>query len=134
MAIFPTEEWMQAIKDKLNTDAQYGKIAHKWEGDLRFILQPDEVLQETMWLYFDLWHGKCRDAYIEDQSSLTAPAFILTAPYGNFVKVLTGEVGPMQALMSRMLGVKGSMATFMRNVPTVLNFVRCCQEVTDGRI
>jgi putative sterol carrier protein len=134
MAIFPSHEWMQAIKDKLNTDEQYARIAQKWEGDLRFILEPDDSLTQTMWLYFDLWHGKCRDAYIEDQSSSTRPAFILNAPYSNFVKILTGEVGPMQALMTRMLSVKGSMAVFMRNVPTILNFVRCCQEVTNGKI
>jgi putative sterol carrier protein len=134
MAIFPSTEWMQAIIDKLNTDEKYARIARKWEGDLRFILEPDDTLKETMWLYFDLWHGKCRDAYVEEQSSSKDPAFTLKAPYGNFVKVLSGEVGPMQAMMSRMLAVRGSMAYFMRNVPTVLDFVRCCQEVTQSWI
>jgi len=128
--IFPSEEWMQAIKEKLNSDEQYGRIAKNWEGDLRFVLESDDTLHETMWLYFDLWHGKCRDAYIEELTSPKIPAFILKAPYGNFVKVLSGKVAPMQALMTRMLSVHGSMAYMMRNVPTVLNFVRCCQEVT----
>ncbi len=132
MANFPSAEWMQAIKDKLNTDEKYAQIAHKWEGDVRLIIEPDaKSLNETMWLYFDLWHGKCRDAYIEDQTSIKTPAFILKAPYGNFVKVLSGEVSPMQAMMTRMLTVRGSMSVFMRNVPTVLDFVRCCQEVTN---
>jgi putative sterol carrier protein len=132
MANFPSVEWMQAIKDKLNTDERYAQIARKWEGDLRFVLEPDASSKETMWLYFDLWHGKCRDAYVEEQSSSKVPTFILKAPYGNFVKVLSGEVGPMQAMMTRMLSVRGSMAVFMRNVPTVLDFVRCCQEVTSN--
>ena len=134
MAIFPSAEWIQALKDKLNTDERYAKIAQKWEGDMRFVVEPDNSLKEGMWFYFDLWHGKCRDAYVEDQSSTKNPAFVLKAPYGNFVKVLSGEVGPMQAMMTRMLSVRGSMATFMRNVPTVLDFVRCCQEVTNSRI
>ena len=129
-AVFPYPEWMQAIKEKLNTDLKYADVAKKWEGDLRFILEPDASLKETMWLYFDLWHGRCRDAYVEDITSTTSPAFVLSAPYGNFVRVLSGEVGPMQALMTRMLTVKGSYAYFMRNVPTILNFVRCCQEAT----
>jgi hypothetical protein len=30
------------------------------------------------------------------------------------------------------LGVYGNMAVLMRSVPTVLDFVRCCREVTDG--
>jgi putative sterol carrier protein len=134
MAKFPSAEWMQAIKDKLNTDEQYARIAQKWEGDMRIIIEPDNTLKETMWLYFDLWHGKCRDAYIEDQSSSRTPALILKAPYGNIIKVLSGEVGVMQALMTRMVGLRGNMALIMRNVPTTLDFIRCCQEVTQGWI
>ena len=134
MAQFPTAEWMQALKEKLNSDEKYGEIAQKWEGDMRIVLEADKSLPENMWLYFDLWHGRCRDAYIEEQSSTLKPAFILTAPYGNFLKVLSGEVGAMQALMTRLLSVHGSMIVMMRSVPTVLNFVRCCQEVTDNRI
>jgi len=37
----------------------------------------------------------------------------------------------MQAMMTRRLQVEGSMAYMMRNVPTVLDFVRCAREVTD---
>lgn len=130
IAVFPYPEWVESLKVKLNTDEKYARIARNWEGDLRFILEPDSSLKETVWIYFDLWHGKCRDAYIEENTSPKKPTFQLTAPYGNFVKILSGETGPMQALMSRMLGVKGNFAYFMRNVPTVLDFVRCCQEIT----
>jgi putative sterol carrier protein len=134
MEKFPSPEWMEAVKAKLNTDQQYAQVARNWEGDMRIILEPDKSFNETMWIYFDLWHGKCRNAIIEDQKSTVKPAFILNAPYGNIIKVLSGEVGPMQALMTRFLSVHGSMAYMMRNVPTVLNFVRCCQEVTKGWI
>ena len=121
---------MQEIKEKLNTDEQYASIAHKWEGDMRIVIEPDDKLKEPLWLYFDLWHGKCRDAYIEAQSSTINPAFILKTSYENIVKILSGEVGVMQALMTRMLGLRGNMVVMMRNVPTVLDFVRCCKEVT----
>jgi putative sterol carrier protein len=134
MATFPSAEWMQATKDKFNTDEKYAKIARNWEGDLRIILEPDNTLQETMWLYWDLWHGTCREALLEDQPSPKTPAFILKASYGNIIKVLSGEVGTMQALMTRMLTIRGSMAYIVRNVPTVLDFVRCCQEVTQSWI
>ncbi len=134
MATFPSAEWMQATKSKFNTDEKYAKIARNWEGDLRIILEPDNTLQESMWLYWDLWHGTCREALIEDQSSPKKPAFILKASYGNIIKVISGEVGTMQALMTRMLTIRGSMAYIMRNVPTVLDFVRCCQEVTQSWI
>jgi putative sterol carrier protein len=131
---FPSPEWMQLIKNKLNTDPQYAQIAKNWEGDMRLIIEPDTSLPETLWLYFDLWHGTCREAYIEDQASTKDPIFILRAPYGNYIKVLSGEVGVLQALMTRLVSVRGSMAYMMRNVPTVLDFVRCCQEVTHSWI
>jgi putative sterol carrier protein len=131
---FPSAEWMQVIKYKLNNDEKYAQIAKNWEGDLRLIIEPDPSLTEIIWLYFDLWHGTCRDAFIEDQTSTKKPVFILIAPYGNYIKILSGEVGAMQALMTRMVSVRGSMTYMMRNVPTVLDFVRCCQEVTHSWI
>jgi putative sterol carrier protein len=134
MAKFPSPEWMQEIKEKLNTDEQYASIAQKWEGNMRIVIEPDDKLKEPLWLYFDLWHGKCREAYFEDQSSTINPAFILKTSYGNIVKILSGEVGVMQALMTRMLGLRGNMVVMMRNVPTVLDFVRCCKEVTQSWI
>ncbi len=128
--VFPSAGWMLATKDKMNNDSHYAQVARKWEGDLRLVLEPDNSLHDTLWLYWDFWHGKCLEAIIEDPTSGKTPSFILNAPYGNFVKVLSGQVGPMQAMMGRMLGVKGSFTYFMRNVPTILDFVRCCQEVT----
>lgn len=133
-AIFPSIEWTQAIKEKLNTDPQYAQIARNWEGDIRIIVEAEGSLTENLWVYLDLWHGKCRDAYIEDLSSKMAPAFILKTGYINITKLLSGEVGIMQALMTRMLSVKGNLPMLMRNVPTVLDFVRCCQEVTSSWI
>jgi len=132
MAIFPTEEWVQAFIDKLNNDEQYAEIAHKWEGDFYFIIEPDDGITENIVYYFDLWHGKCRDGFMVDDLSIKDPAFVLSAPYRNFAKVVTGELHPMQALMTRKLNVKGNMVVLLRNVPTVLDFVRCAQEVTDS--
>jgi putative sterol carrier protein len=125
---------MLVLKDKLNTDQQYAHIAKGWEGDLRLIIDPDASFPETIWLYFDLWHGTCRDAYIEDQNSTQKPVFVLKAPYKNYIKILSGELGAMQALMTRQVSVRGNMAYMMRNIPTVLDFVRCCQEVTQSWI
>jgi putative sterol carrier protein len=132
MAVFPTADWVQAVMVKLNNDEHYAQVARNWEGDFRFLVEPGGVLKESVRIYLDLWHGKCRNAFIEEPTSTMTPAFILKAPYGNFVKVLSGEIDPMQALLTRKLGVQGSMTVLMRNVPTVLDFVRCCREITDS--
>jgi putative sterol carrier protein len=132
MAKFPTAEWAQAFKDKLNSDAQYAEVAHNWEGDFYFIVEPGKDLSDAITYYFDLWHGKCREAFVVNDESVREPAFILKAPYENFMRILTGDLHPMQALMTRKLHVQGNMAVLMRNVPTVLDFVRCARENTDS--
>ncbi len=129
-AIFPSAEWLTAFKDKLNSDERYMQIAKNWEGDMYFIIEPEDKLSAQMVMYLDLWHGQCRAVEIVDDIAKHSPAFTLKAAYGNFSGVLTGKIDPMQAMLTRKLDVKGNMAVMMRNVPTVLDFVRCAREIT----
>ncbi len=129
-AVFPSAEWLQTFQEKLNSDARYAQIAAKWEGDMYFIIEPEGNLKERMVMYLDLWHGQCRGVEIVGDISKHTPAFTLKAGYLNFAKVLTGELDPMQAMLTRKLDVKGNMAVMMRSVPIVLDFVRCAKEVT----
>jgi putative sterol carrier protein len=131
MAQFPSEDWVNAAKEKLNSDPRYAQIAKSWEGDIRFVIEPDGSLAQPCWIYLDLWHGSCREAYIETpDGDNKKTAFTLKAPFENFAKILKGELDPMQAMLTRKLVVQGNMAVMMRSVPTVLDFVRCCREVT----
>jgi putative sterol carrier protein len=128
--IFPSVEWLQAFQEKLNSDEKYARIAKNWEGDIMFKIEPEGPLKETMSFYLDLWHGKCRQAFIaeEDQKDLE-PVYVFSAPYISFTRILKSELDPMQAMITRKLRVQGSMAYMMRNVPVVLDFVRCAQEL-----
>lgn len=134
MAVFPSEEWLKALVEKLNSDERYAQVARNWEGDMAFIIEPGGQLKETARFYLDLWHGKCRDGYVVQEGQEINPVFTLKAPYENYVRLLKGELEPMQALLTRKIGVQGNMAVLMRNVPTVLDFVRCCREITDLNI
>ena len=129
--IFPSLEWLEALKEKLNSDEKYAEVAKKWEGDMLCQLEADDRLEKTMLLYIDLWHGKCREVAVWDEIGDKKPAFIMKASYTNFLRVLQGDLDPMQAMLTRKLGVKGNMAVMMRSVPVVLDFVRCASEVTD---
>ena len=130
-AIFPSAEWLKELEAKLNSDARYSEIAKSWEGDLFFFIEPEGSLKERLTFYLDLWHGKCRRVeYQAIPESYPNPVFILTSSYNNITSVLTGKMNPMTAMMTSKLKVKGSMGYMMRNVPTVLDFVRVAQSVT----
>ena len=134
MATFTHPEWASALMEKLNSDEKYAQIARNWEGDVLLHVDPEGILEEPISYYLDLWHGKCRQAYVVASSTDKPPVFTIKAPYNNFVRILKGELDPMQALLTRKLNVQGSMAILMRNVPVVLDFVRCAREITDGYI
>ena len=129
--IFPSAEWLNALQEKLNQDPRYSQIARGWEGDLIFDIQPAGSLPEPLVMYLDLWHGKCRGVeYAVELTKHPKPTFILRSPYDNFTAILLGKLDPMTAMLTSKLRVAGSMAYMMRNVPTVLDFVRCAREVT----
>ena len=137
MAIeFPNQEWLQKFKEKLNNDDKYAQTARNWEGDFVFNINESASFPHNQQLYLDLWHGKCRDAYIIDevQTEKPSPAFTLSANYDIFKQILEGKLDPLQAMLTRKLQVKGSMSYMMRNIPVVLDFVRVAKEVTQQHL
>ena len=132
MAIFPSKEWLSGVEAKINSDDHYAEIAKNWEGDLIFHIEPEGNLKEALAFYLDLWHGKCRKTeYNPDAASYPKPAFILTSTYNNITAILTGKLNPMTAMMTMKLKVQGNMGYMMRNVPTVLDFVRVVNAATE---
>ena len=125
---FPSPEWVTSLGEKINSDERYHKIAAKWEADMLVVIEPTGPLKECLYYYFDLWHGTCRKAVALPGREGVQPAFTLTATYDNVVKVITNQLNPMTAMMTRKLRVQGPMVVMMRNIPTVLDFVRCCNE------
>jgi len=52
-----------------------------------------------------------------DEGKDVKAVFTLKAPYENYISLLKGEIAPMQALLTRKIGVQGKMAVLMSNVP-----------------
>ena len=131
-ARFPSDAWLRALANRLNSDARYAAVASHWEGDLFFDIQPDNRLAEAVGMYLDLWHGACRSVvYGQLPDFQPRPRFILTSSYANFAAVLLGELNPMTAMLTNRLRVTGDLGYMMRHVPTVLDFVRCAREITE---
>jgi len=129
-ASFPSQAWVEALVEILNDDERYAKIARNWEGDLLFVVKPDGAAGDgTSHVYLDLWHGKCKSGryFPPESADVPKPAFTFTAAFGQFQQILKGELDPMQAMLTRRLQVAGNMAYILRNVPVVLDFVRCCR-------
>ncbi len=105
MVKFPSDEWIKIFKDELNKSKAYKDAAKDWEGDFLFVITPDEELKKQVTFYVDLWHGKCRDAYISDASKTAA--FVFKGPYSNWKKVINKQIDPIRGLIRGMFTVDG---------------------------
>jgi putative sterol carrier protein len=114
MAKFPSEEWIKMFKEEVNKNEAYAEAAKDWEGDFLFVATPDEKLEEEVIFYVDLWHGKCREAYKISSRDEKKTEFIYEGKYGNWVKLIEGEIGPIRGLLTRKFKLTGSMAKIMR--------------------
>ena len=113
---FPSPDWLEALKEKLNTDNHYNAVARKWEGDLYFDIRPEGNLRESVGMYLDLWHGKCRKAelVLEKDMDKYKPEFTIAGTLATWRKINEKKMDGTQALLTRQLKLTGNMAKVMR--------------------
>jgi putative sterol carrier protein len=123
---FPTDEWIKALSRQLNESEAYERSAKDWEGDFVFIVEPDETYSETSYLFLALLHGKSPDAALLESPDERESEFVISAPFGNWRKVIEGELEPIQGMMTRKLKLKGNMMKIMRYPAAAKEIVSCC--------
>jgi putative sterol carrier protein len=126
---FGSDEWIKTLMVKVNESEAYRSAAKTWEGDFYFIVEPEGSVTEPVIMYMDLWHGDCRDAFIVEDESVKNPEFRINASVGAWKQVITKQLDPIQALMTRRLKLKGNMMKIMRAVKAAQELVNCCTQV-----
>ena len=105
MILFPSDKWIKKFKEELNKNKKYEEVAKNWEGDFLFVITPDDDLKKEVIFYVDLWHGKCREAYMLKGNKKTA--FIFKGQYSNWKKVIKKEIDPIRGLIRGLFTVDG---------------------------
>lgn len=125
---FASEQWVKAFQEAINASEGYAEAAKTWEGDFYFIVEPSPGGKETV-MYVDLWHGKCREAFLVTDRSVKAPAFVISAPVAAWRKVIEKKLDPIQGLMTRQLKLQGDMVKIMKAVKAAKELVECTTKV-----
>ena len=133
MAIkFPSEEWLKELEAKLNESESYAQAAATWEGDIIFVILPDDVYKDTMYGYIDLQHGKASGARKLNGPDEQKAKFTMTAPFSTWRKVNEGRLDPLQAMFSGKIKVIGSMAQIQRTPKATYEMTKiACKIDTD---
>ena len=126
---FPSDEWIQEFSRQLNASPEYERSGKVWEGDFLFIIEPDQNFAQTVYMYLDLYHGKCRRAAQLKGPDEVQTGYILSATYTTWKKVIEAKLDPIQALMTRKLILKGDMLQVMRYPKSAKDMVDCVLRV-----
>ena len=126
---FGTDAWVKELQSQLNASPAYEESAKTWEGDFYFLVEPDGTVTEPVYIYLDLWHGKCRDAFIALNKDAKKPAYVMSGPYARWVKVVTAQLDPLQALATGQLKLKGNMIMVMKHVKAAQEIIKACTRI-----
>jgi len=129
MIKFGSEEWVQALKDAINASEGYADAAKTWEGDFYFIVDPGGPIEKEIVMYMDLWHGKCRNAFLAKNRAEKKPAFVINAGLPAWRKVIDKKLDPIQGMMTRQLKLQGDMVKIMKAVKASKELVECTTRV-----
>jgi len=127
MIQFPSAEWIARFKEELNKNKDYEEAAKDWEGDFIFVISPDEGLKQEIMFYIDLWHGKCREAFLV-KGKKTA-AFVFKGLYSNWKKVINKELDPLRGLIRGMFEVEGDSKVILDQAKAAQELVNTARRI-----
>jgi len=114
---------------EINNNKAYEEAARTWEGDFYFITEPGGPVKEPVYMYVDLYHGKCRKAEIVTDPKKYNPEFIIAAPYHIWKKICLKQLDSTQALITKqsklMTGSRGTLGKIMRYTKAANELTNC---------
>ena len=128
MVKFPSEEWIKSFKDELNKNKYYQEVAKNWEGDFIFVVSPDNSLKTETKFYVDLWHGKCRDAYLIKNNKKAA--FVFKGFYSNWKRVIKKDLDPIRGLIRGMFTLEGDSKIILEQTKAAQELVNTASKIT----
>ena len=114
-----SEAWALQASEVLKASEGYKNAAKNWEGAMVMTMQADASLgiPEARSVYFDLWHGDCREARAATAADVASAPYVISADAFTWKQVLEGKLEPIAGLLRGKLKlVKGNMAVLARYV------------------
>lgn len=122
---FATDAWVKRLGEECNKSDTYREAAKNWEGDLYVIVEPGDQLPEAIYMYLDLYHGQCRQAFIPADHAALSPEFYISGPVSVWKAVAEKKLDPIKAIFTRQITLKGNMAKVLKNVKAAQELVNC---------
>jgi putative sterol carrier protein len=122
---FATDAWIKRLADECNQSQTYREAAKDWEGDVYFVVESEGRWRETVYMYMDLYHGECRQAFVQADPLALSPEFWISGPVSAWREIAEQHIDPLRALLIRRVSLKGSMSKMIRHAKAAQALMRC---------
>ena len=86
VVVYPSLEWMEAFREKANSDEEYARVAHDWEGDFTIEVGVDEMAVKDL----------SNEKHMKAMTEMLMPSVMMDldgwkgTPFGNLMEKLMG--------------------------------------------
>jgi putative sterol carrier protein len=122
---FATDAWIKRLSEACNKSEAYRAAARDWEVDVYFVVEAEGQLETNVYMYLDVYHGQCRQAFVPDDYTSLNPEFWISGSVSAWKEVTEKNMDPLKALLTRKLSLKGSMSKVMRHAKAAQALVNC---------
>lgn len=129
---FPSDEWIAALKEQINSSAAYKQSAATWDaGAVCLVVKANPALglDDDQYIYLDLDHGECREAKAVDSQTAAGAAFLITASYERWKQLFRGELDAVRAMMMGQISIKGNLGVLMKYTRAAKDLLACGGQV-----
>ena len=120
-------EYMEEAKKRSNADAAYLELAKGNNESYTLVLEPDpgQGVVDTISVGFDNVDGLMNQAWLGQRPT----QFTLSAPYGVWVDILRGKMGPTKAITMRKLKTQGPFLQLLQGGARIVRWVEILRTI-----
>ncbi len=120
-------EYMEEVRKRSNADPEYLELAKGHNASYTLVLEPEpeKGVTETIVIGFDNVDGKINQVWQGQRPT----DFTLSAPYGVWVDVLRGKMGPTKAIASRKLRTQGPFLQLLQGANRIIRWVEVLRTI-----
>ncbi|MGD2126336.1 MAG: SCP2 sterol-binding domain-containing protein [Desulfobacteraceae bacterium] len=120
-------EYMQKVMAVSNADEKYRQLAKGQNETYTLVLgaEPGKGIPEPIIVGFNCQDGEFVEVWEGQRSTM----FTLSAPYGVWVDILRGKLGPTKAITMRRLKTQGPFLQLLKGADRVLRWVELLRTI-----
>ncbi len=122
-----TDEYLSEVQLRTNEDEEYRRLAQDEHESFTLVLlaEPLKGVKEDIVVGFEVDGGQISDIWRGERKT----EFVLSGPYGVWVDILRGVLGPTRAFLMRKLRVRGSMMRLLRTSDSTIRWVEILRTI-----